>query len=59
MDLGSLLIGDEGGRTVSLKKGAGGIAAKKAGHRLIGSVRRPINFVKDFAEIYEIIFFLA
>lgn len=42
-----------------IEKSGGGIAAKKPGHRLMGSVRRPIHFVKDFAEVYEIIVFLA
>jgi hypothetical protein len=33
--------------------------AKKAGHHLTGSVRIPIHFAYDFAEIYETIIFLA
>ena len=41
------------------KSGGGGIAAKMAGHRPVGSVRSPIHFVEDFAEIYEIVIFLA
>jgi hypothetical protein len=44
---------------VFLKKAARRIAAKTAGHRLIGSVKSPIHFVEDFAEIYEIVIFPA
>jgi hypothetical protein len=42
-----------------LVKSAGKLAAKKAGRHLIGSARSPIHFLKDFAEIHEVIFFLA
>jgi hypothetical protein len=58
--LGLLSTDDEKGRTLSWKEEArGGMSAKKAGRQFKGSMRIPAHFVKDFAEIYETIVFLA